>query len=676
MANWWEGFAWRLIQTNLREIDMEDISAERFVGDVKEFNASVVMINAAGIIASYPTKLKYHYQSRFLKGDSLKAIIEKCHEAEIRVIARTDFSKIRRDVFKDHPEWAYRTIDGHIIDYEGDIHACINGGYQHDYSFDIVKECITELDFDGIYFNMAGYQARDYANRYYGICHCDSCKKLFMEKYGLLLPEVENSADPVFQKYRVFQRLTTRAHNERLCRFIRSIRPDILIDRDFFTMEKGMIRQESNTALDRPLPHWQYSGSENTKWVRGSFKCSLSSNASVDFWDFPIRHTAVSPVQQETRLWQNLANTGQLDYYLIGRIDNHDDMSGFNSVKRVFSYHKQHEALYQNNESVAEIAMVTEEHWGGFGENREAAGIYRILTEAHYLFDVVFLSRITFVDINKYKLLVLANLVNISDEETDILENFVRQGGMIFCTAGTGSRNGNGEPRKIPALSCMGINAIGVEQNVRGAYFHIDDSEHEFFRRFDGVNLVSIDGSYIYAAYNDDVRGILKMIPPQPFGPPERCYAQRGYVDNYAAIINRSGSGCCVFVPWYPGQLFHRQGYPNTMNFILDMFEHCFKIKPLETDLPPMVEITLSKIGNDNSWLVHLINQTGHFGNSFYPPVTIPRGMCVLPFYGEPALAKSLISGKYIKFSYKNQSLRLDIENLGIVDVIHIHAKS
>ena len=90
---WWQSRTWRLIQTNLREIDMLDIHAEKVVADLQAFRANVLMINAAGIIASYPTKLPFHYQSPYLKGDSLQTILAACHQAGIRVFARTDFSK-------------------------------------------------------------------------------------------------------------------------------------------------------------------------------------------------------------------------------------------------------------------------------------------------------------------------------------------------------------------------------------------------------------------------------------------------------------------------------------------------------------------------------------------------------------------------------------------------------
>lgn len=106
MAHWWETHPWRMVQTNLREIDMADIDAVVFAQELKEFGATVVNLNAAGIIASYDTKLAYQPRSQYLTGDSLLQVVDACHAQGIRVIARTDFSRIRREVYEQHPDWA------------------------------------------------------------------------------------------------------------------------------------------------------------------------------------------------------------------------------------------------------------------------------------------------------------------------------------------------------------------------------------------------------------------------------------------------------------------------------------------------------------------------------------------------------------------------------------------
>jgi hypothetical protein len=357
MTNWWRTYPWREIQTNLREIDMIDIRAEQVVADLQRFKATLLMINAAGIIASYPTELPFHFQSPYLTGDSLEEIIAACHAAGIRVVARTDFSKVRYPLYERDPEWAYRSAGGQIANYNGDVAVCLNGGYQQEYALQIVEECLNKLDFDGIFFNMGGYQTRDYSGNYYGPCHCDNCRQRFAALFDLPLPTQEDMDDPIYRKYMRFKQITQRAHKEKVYNFIYTGWPHVAIasHREF---GQGFYRQESNTAIDRPLPHWQYNASDNTKWVTSSFPEMVSSNTTVDFIDFPYRHVAVSPHQQALRLAQSLANGGALDYYLIGRLDNHEDRSGFGPVQELFHYHAANEDSYTGLTSKANIAVL------------------------------------------------------------------------------------------------------------------------------------------------------------------------------------------------------------------------------------------------------------------------------------------------------------------------------
>ena len=91
MGNWSDNKPWRMIQTNLRETGMADISAGASA-DLAEFRPPPCWINAAGIIASYPTKLPYHYQSRFRRA-TRSWILSPPLPQGIRVLARCDFSR-------------------------------------------------------------------------------------------------------------------------------------------------------------------------------------------------------------------------------------------------------------------------------------------------------------------------------------------------------------------------------------------------------------------------------------------------------------------------------------------------------------------------------------------------------------------------------------------------------
>lgn len=665
MSDWWDHTPWRLIQTNLREIDMVDIDAGQVVADLQAFKANVLMINAAGIIASYPTDLPFHFQSPFLQGDSLAQIIEACHDAEIRVFARTDFSKVRRPIYEMHPEWAYISPQGEIVDYNGDVAVCINGDYQQIYALQIIEELLSRLEFDGIFFNMGGYQTKDYSGNYYGLCHCQNCQRRFEEMYDLPLPAGGNLEDPVYRQYVQFQKQTIRAHHEKVYTFLHSRWPHLCIanHREF---HHGFIRQESNTAINRPLPHWQYSGSDNTKWAVNNYPQMMSSNTSVDFIDFPYRHVAVSPHQQQLRLAQGLANGGAIDYYLIGRLDNHEDRSGFAGIKQIYHYHAAHEADYAGIRSKATIALVN----GPFANQGEFRGWFRFLVENHFLFDTLLEETALTQSWSQYQAVILPDFQAVSDALAERIDRFVENGGVLIGVGRSGFRDETYAPRAQPALKSLGIERVNrVRTEMRSSYFKLADKQG--FPRFADTDLLYLDGPYIYAEYVDDARQRLKLIPPHNFGPPERCYYE--IVTGHPGFVERAvGQGQAIYLPWLPGSLFHRQGYPNTADFAADLLAHVAGIEPVGGDLSPMVEVTHFANDEADYELVHLVNGSGHFGVSFFAPVPMPDVTVSVPYKSEPRTVESLVREEACDYSWQDGVLTVRVPRLGLFEAIRI----
>ncbi len=665
MCDWWQGRPWRLIQTNLREIDMRDIDAAQVAADLKTFKANVLMLNAAGIIASYPTSLPFHFQSPYLQGDSLQTIIAMCHEASIHVVARTDFSKVRRPLYEAHPEWAYVSSQGEIVEYNGDVHVCINGEYQQTYALKIIEELFETCDFDGIFFNMGGYQTRDYSGTYYGPCHCENCQRAFGEMFGLPLPEVEDLDDPVFRKYTVFKRRTRRAHQEKVYRFISERWPTVCIA-NHLEFGRGFIRQESNTALGRPLPHWQYSASDNTKWAVTNYPAMMSSNTTVDFIDYPYRHVAVSPHQQALRLAQSLANGGALDYYLIGRLDNHEDRSGFEGIRDIFHYHAAHEAVYSDLCSKAEIALLD----GPYADREEFRGWFRFLTENHFLFDTVRVDVALSLPWEKYRAVIVPNLEALEDALAERLDAFVAAGGTLVAVYRSGFRDGVYEARKTPVLRSLGLEAVLRERaSMRASYFKFETKAD--FPRFADTDLVYMDGPYLYAQYAEGAEPRLKLIPPHNFGPPERCYYTLT-TDHPGFVVHPYGQGRAVYLPWLPGRLFYRQGHTNTWDFCADLLAGVAELTPIGGNVPPQVEVTLFEKPDGGCQVFHLVNGSGHFGTSFFAPVVMTDLEVRIPCAREPSTVESLRERQACAYQWENGCLTITIPRLQLFEALKI----
>ena len=510
---WWEDHPWRLVQTNLREADMADIDAGRYVASLRDLDATVAMLNTSGIIASYPTAHPFHTPSAALHGDDLATIIAACHDAGIRVIARTDFSKVRRPLVDANPEWAAIREDGSLVEEAGDVHVCVNSVYQRVHAPAIVEETITVLDVDGIYFNWAGYLSWDYRGNDLGICRCDACRDRFSAVTGHALPATRDLDDAVYRRYLAFQDGTLAEIVRRLHARIRRIRPDLAIDRSF--PRGGFVRQESGSALGRRP--WLYSASDHTRWVVSSYPRMVSSDSAVAFVDFPVRHVAVSPHLRRRRLVQALANGGGLDHYVIGRLDQQHDPSGEDAVREVFRFHAAHEERYRDLRSCARVALAT----GPRPDAEEHRGWFRVLAEAHVPADTLVTDVIDDEVLARYDVVVVPGLEAIGDEVAARLDAFVDAGGTLIASGLAATRDAAYEPRPRPALASLGVTALGPVVDARGAYLSVDVPE--LVARLEGVDLLYLDGPYVQADREPDVVDHLPVIPPGPFGPPERC---------------------------------------------------------------------------------------------------------------------------------------------------------
>ncbi len=664
-ACWWERWPWRLVQTNLREIDMADIDAGRYVASLQDLHATVAMINTSGIVASYPTTLAFHTPSAYLQGDDLATIVEACHDAGIKVIARADFSKVRRELHERHPEWASRTADGGIVEDGGDVHVCPSGAYQQECAPRIVKETITVLDVDGIYFNMAGFHTTDYRGVDHGICHCDACVEGFRSMSGFSLPDTRDLEDATFRRYLAYQGRTIDDAKRRMDATIRRLRPDLAIDRPSDDLG-GFVRQESNTALDRSPPEWSYGASSNTKWVVGSLARTVSSNSSVDFIDYPARHVSVSPHRQRLRLARALANGGGLDHYVIGRLDRRHDRSGLDGVRELFAFHAAHEEEYRDLRSNAQVALITGDH----GAWREYRGWFRVLAEHHVPFDVVLLDRTEDPVLTRYDAVILPDLEPISDDSARRLDRFVEAGGTLIASGRPGWRTEELEPRDGTALACLGIETVrGVRESVRGAYFEL--AEADGFPRLRDSDLVFLDGPYIDATYEPQADRRLRLVPPGPFGPPERCVLPEA-TGEPGLVINAFGAGRAIYVPWTCGTLVDRYGFPNTSSFVADVVLEHAGVDQVGGNLSPLVEVTWLQRGDGDVHLLHLVNGSGGEGISCVEPVTMRDIEVVVPFAREPSRVTALVAGRELEWRTADGRLAIDIPEIRLFEAITI----
>ncbi|NHN32965.1 alpha-amylase family protein [Paenibacillus agricola] len=618
---WWEHNNLRLIQNNLRETDA-NLDVDLLIEELNKLSTNVLMMNAGGIVAFYPTELEYHYRAAGQTKDLLKEAITKAHANGMKFIARFDFSKAHETIFAKHPEWFYRTRKGKEVNYHGIVHTCINGYYQREYSLQMIDEVISNYDVDGIFFNMFGYQTRDYSGHHYGICFCDSCKAAFLEYSGSELPLTEQLNDAVFRTYKQFQDATTKTMLDRIHTLVRSKGKDIAIS-TYNEHKVDIVRKESNTDKERPQPVWLYSASENVKSLEDSWDDRLISNCCINAIDLIHRFTGVSKYEMGIRLNESLASGSGLDFCIIGVFEDYPDNENLTTVADIFKYHKDNEAYYGKFLSMADVALIKP---GGpaAGSSKEYHGIFKMLKEQHIQFDVLHQNNLVRALANhgltRYKAILIPNTASLSEEGLQVLEDAYAQGVSLISTGLSFTDNEAGQSF-LQRVFDVKINNSSVLSR-EAAYLKTEDKA--LFRSFAERDWVFLDGAFPEVTFGTQTIKKLPYVIPSTFGPPERASGHRISDHRFGAGI-RSAAGSshkAIYLPWLPGELYYQHGFADHKHIILDLLEHTIGQPQLLTNAPQNVEIFLNKL-DEYTYILHLLNVSGFNGVTYFEPLPV-----------------------------------------------------
>lgn len=628
MAKWWQEKPRRLIQTNLREIDVR-MDIEAFIESIKQYSADVLLLNVGGIVANYETELDYHYRNPYMVNDFSREVIELAHKNDIYVIARFDFSRLNESIALKHPDWLYKSVKGEIVNYNGQVHTSFNGYYQQEGSIHIMTEAARKLPIDGVFINMHGYVTHDYSYNYHGICQSEANRKRFEEMFGHeQLPTVEDMNDPVYRDYQKFCQITIKELFERRSAAVKAVNEDIAICN--YTPEgTDIFRLESNTGIDRTLPEFNYSASHHVKYVRNSWPGMAVSNSAVHFVDFAMRHTAVSPHLTATRIAQNITNGGWLDYYVIGTLLNQDDRICQPIVKQLFQYHKENEQAYNHLESSAELCMIQPTVGAHHMRNaQEFRGLYRILADNHLLFDVVHDSVLEEANASerlaRYRTIILPDARNLSEQAIRVLDEFVEKGGKILATGATSTCDEIGTPKGAFRLKSLGAGKIThAFPKQQGTYFKIGETDKTILKPFADLDLIYLYGEYFQAEIKDQSHTMLRYIPPAMFGPPEKCYYTE-ISDEPGLIHYKYGNGETVLIPWVIGAHYEKLSNHGHAMLVMSALKDLLAIEQTwiaGTNVPPVVEINAHR-KSDTGWdVLHAVNLSGQLGTAYHAPI-------------------------------------------------------
>jgi hypothetical protein len=390
------------------------------------------------------------------------------------------------------------------------------------------------------------------------------------------------------------------------------------------------MRLEIQRAVSRPAPEWPHQPGELARWGAAIGRGKAYSCASTNFLDYQWRFASETPHNHMLRFGQQIASGAQIDYYLLGLLDQ-ENSAPLAPVHDFMLWHERNGEHLTNTRSRARVALyhsrATELHAGATttGKLRANAfrGAYRLLLEGRVPFDFVSDERMGDPDaaemLAAYDVIVLSSVSCLSDGEARLLDEYVEGGGTVIATGETGLYDQRGNLRGGFAMRSMPVERLNHAAGGLETSFAIGRDELDF----PNTRLIHLDGWFLHCTPREGVEGMLTLLPQPNYGPPELCFPDAAPTGIPGVLTKRHGLGYAVYLPWLPEWHYFRDGLPEHRELIR-------QIIALHSDAPVKlvgagpVELTVrARIDEPRSLTVHLVNYAGQRQSAYEEPPTI-----------------------------------------------------
>jgi len=635
----WHKTTYRWAQTNFTEDDPVKADLEFWRQQWRRTKTQGVIINCGGIVAYYPSMFELQYRAQYLGDqDFFKRVSDIAREEGLVVIARMDINRATGEFYEAHPEWFSRRRNGDPIINNGRYVSCINSGYYKEFIPQVLEEIIERYRPNG--FTDNSWRGLDRNT----ICYCDNCKTKFLAQRGLELPNAVSWNDPVYsewirwgqecrtENWDLFNEVTKRAGGDD-CIWIGMVHADpasgAFIDLKAILSRSQMIfcdhqgRETSGfeqnsvngTLLRLASPSEQTLAPESmANYVRGSRTFRLSANP-----------------KEETRLWMITGIAGGISPWFHHVGGGQNDSRQFETPVPIFQWHADNEQYLYNRTDLANVAVVwSQQNADFYGRNdvRERVSLpWKGFCQALSRYRIPFLS-INAQDISKYadriNTLILPDIAVMSDEEIDMVCDFVNKGGNIIVTGITATLDKDGLPSGNNKLwNLLGLIRTDETKGIFGTfssswevspshnYFRLPNERHEIIAGFENTTILPFGGGIHVVNSTGNLKPLFSFIPTFPIFPPEFSWIREEEPHTYPLFAGTlPGGGRAVYFAGDVDRCYGRALLPDHGILLTNAVRWASNEQiPVVLEGPGHIDIKLYR--QENRLILHLTNLTG-----------------------------------------------------------------
>lgn len=631
---------------------------------VREIAGLGVNIINAFAITYWPGGAAY-YQSRIAPKhpdlndhDPLSEVIDEAHKHDIKVLAYVNCLWGNKSLYEKHPDWAQRKLNGEPSIMEPtctSVAMCPNSSYR-DYLLSIVEEISDNYDVDGFYFDEAAFTSW---------CDCTNCRKLFEEQFGKKLPKKSDWSNPVwhnFIKWR-YDCITDfkKSLYEKSKKKNRAIFFQHAFPLAFFPipaelsmmlnvhpelsrmLESALSKMTTRFAIElanwyvpqiygadlkavaefedvihfelyrRPVrrPLWWYGICARLGRSVGGGKpvliLNMQGNSPFDLVSLPEEELMLA-------IGEIVANGAQPLFAMY--YPDVFDRRGWETVGKCFRELREFDEYLTDLNSVKFAAVLhSQKTTDRFDSDAEKTrhvdclmGVCKALLQEHLLFDVIMDKQLK-TDLQNYKVLILPNVSCMSEDEKEIVREFVKNGGGLVATYETSMYDGKGNIQaEIGLNDVFGVKSLGHEKKVFSydSYMQIKDNNHPLTQHLSKFALIPTAGTQPVVKTFGDAKSLVSLIEESVVH-----YAPLGEDTGIPTIIvNQFGKGRVVYFPGSIGLRYLNFGLPDHRKLIAKAVKWAANCPlPISVDnCPNTVELTAFKQSSKERLIINLVN--------------------------------------------------------------------
>ena len=564
----WFKTATRWTQITLAEDDPAKFDPAFWIEVFQRTKSNATCISAGGYIAYYPSKVPLHYVSKFLGDrDLFGALVEGARRLNMHVMARVDPHAIHDEAAEAHPEWVAIDAEGRPRRHWAYPDVWVTnayGDYNSVFMPEVVKEIVRTYDIDAIF-----------ANRWqgHGVDYSEDSRRRFKDFSGFDLPLKADAADPAWQAWLQWRRKVLTNVIAQWDDAVKAIRPHA----SFIPNMSGASLMEfdlSVIAKHCPFLVVDHQGRRGMElgWSAGR----SGKRIRATFPDRPVvLITSIGPEEEyrwkdavtsgeEIQLWINDGTTHGLCPWFTKFNGVVPDPRWIEPVAESFALQATIEPFMNGMTPVAEIAVIdpstTLRHWAP--ENRRQAetydlGFYHALIEVKLPFELLSDQVMTETNLDRFKLIVLANAACLSDSQCQAIRAYVARGGSVVAAHETSLRDDAGKLRSDFGLGdVFGARLVAGPRGVVKNNYIALNGDHPVNAGYDGARRIMGGTRLIAVEPRGHVATPFLFVPDFPDLPMEEVYARKD-PEGAAAIARVTGSGGrVVYFPWNIGEIF------------------------------------------------------------------------------------------------------------------------